>query len=109
MQTVTLMGPAALVVTLLGSILQLYTYVIIAAVIMSWLLAFNVVNYHNNFVRSLVRILDTLTEPVFRMVRRVLPPMGGLDLSPIVVLFAVWALQAFALPWFGYFLARLIG
>ncbi len=109
MQQVTLMGPSALVVILLDNILEIYIWVVIAAVIMSWLLAFNVVNYHNNFVRSFVRILDALTEPVFRLVRRVIPPIGGLDLSPIVIFFAIMILQRFALPWIGYGLYRLIG
>ena len=64
-----------------------------AAVIMSWLVAFNVVNVHNNFARSVLRLLYALTEPVFRPVRKVIPPVGGLDLSPIVVFLAIWFLQ----------------
>ena len=70
---------AALVI----EVLELYKWVVIAAVIVSWLIAFNVINYHNNFVRTVLRILSALTDPVFRQVRRVLPPMGGLDLSPL--------------------------
>ena len=109
MQTVTLLGPAATIVLLLNYVLEFYIWIVLAAVIMSWLLAFNVVNYHNNFVRSLVRFLDALTEPVFRLVRRVLPPIGGMDLSPIVVFFAIYAFQRFALPWIGYLIAMAIG
>lgn len=109
MYNVTLMGPAALVVQILESILEMYIWVVIAAVVMSWLLAFNVVNYHNNIVRTVVRILDVLTEPVFRFVRRFIPPIGGLDLSPIVVFFAVWILQRFVVPWIGILLFRAIG
>ena len=109
MQTVTLLGPAATVVVLLDYLFEFYIWIVIAAVIMSWLLAFNVVNYHNNIVRSVVRILDALTEPVFRAVRKILPPLGGLDLSPLVVFFAIWAFQRFALPWIGYLIARAIG
>ena len=74
-------------------ILDLYKWVIIAAVIVSWLIAFNVINTHNNFVRSLLRILYALTEPVFRAIRRVIPPIGGLDLSPLVVFLIIAALQ----------------
>jgi YggT family protein len=102
-------GPAAILVTILTNVLELYIWVVIAAVIMSWLLAFNVVNYHNNIVRTVVRILDVLTEPVFRLVRRVIPTIGGLDLSPIVVFFAVWILQVFIVPWIGILVARFIG
>jgi YggT family protein len=107
--TITAMGPTALLFTLFNSVLELYIWVVIAAVIMSWLLAFNVVNYHNNIVRSVVRILDALTEPVFRAVRKILPPIGGLDLSPLVVFFAVWVLQVFVLPRIAMLIYPIIG
>ena len=74
-------------------LLDLYKWVVIAAVIVSWLIAFNVINTHNNFVRSLLRVLYALTEPVFRVIRRVIPPIGGLDLSPLVVWLIIAALQ----------------
>ena len=70
-------------------LIDLYTWVVIAAVISSWLIAFNVINTHNDLVRSLVRGLDAMTDPVFRQVRRVIPPFGGLDLSPLIVLIAL--------------------
>jgi YggT family protein len=75
---------------LLDTLLEIYTWVVLAAVVVSWLAAFNVINEHNNFVRTALRVLYNLTEPVFRPVRRVIPPVGGLDLSPIVVLVAIW-------------------
>lgn len=78
---------------LLIEVLEIYKWVVIAAVIVSWLAAFNVINERNNFVRTALRILYSLTEPVFRPVRRILPSVGGLDLSPIVVLVAIWFLQ----------------
>jgi YggT family protein len=78
---------------LIYQILNIYFWVIIASVIVSWLVAFNVINTYNNFVRSLLRLLMVLTEPVYRPIRRVLPPMGGLDLSPIVVFLAIAAIQ----------------
>ena len=106
---IPLMGPTALLFTLFNSVLELYIWVVIAAVIMSWLLAFNVVNYHNNVVRSVVRILDALTEPVFRAVRKILPPLGGLDLLPLVVFFAIWILQRFVLPWIAVLIYPIIG
>ncbi|GAA0581106.1 YggT family protein [Rhizomicrobium electricum] len=81
------------VIWLIVTLLDIYSWIVLAAVIMSWLLAFNVVNYHNNIVRSVVRFLDVLTEPVFRQVRRFLPTLGGLDLSPIVVFIAIIFLQ----------------
>jgi YggT family protein len=73
-------------------------WVVIAAVLVSWLVAFNVINTHNNFVRSLLRALDALTEPVFRRIRRVVPPVGGLDLSPVVVFLIIIGLQ-YTMTW----------
>ena len=81
------------IAALLIEILEIYKWVVIAAVIVSWLVAFNVINTHNNFVRSLLRTLYTLTEPVFRQIRRVIPPISGLDLSPIIVFVIIWFLQ----------------
>jgi len=83
---------------LIMMLLDLYWWVIIITVIVSWLIVFNVINTQNNFVRSLLRALDALTEPVFRQVRRVVPPIGGLDLAPLVVLVAIWFIQ-YTLAW----------
>jgi YggT family protein len=76
-------NPAILLVLRL---IDLYTWVVIIAVVVSWLVAFGVINTFNHFARSIVQALDALTEPVFRQVRRVIPPIGGLDLSPLIVL-----------------------
>jgi YggT family protein len=67
-------------------LIELYTYVVVAAVIVSWLIAFGVLNTYNSFARSIVTFLDAATEPVFRQVRKVIPPIGGLDISPLIVL-----------------------
>jgi YggT family protein len=81
------------VVDVLLLILRLYTYVVIAAVVVSWLISFGVINTYNQFVRSIVRTLDALTDPVFRQVRRVIPAFGGLDLSPLIVLIIIYFLE----------------
>ena len=86
------------VIALIMLLLNLYWWVVVVAVIVSWLIAFNVINTYNNFVRSLLRALGSLTEPVFRRVRKVVPPIGGLDLSPMVVLVAIWFIQ-YSLVW----------
>jgi YggT family protein len=70
-------------------ILNIYWWIVIAAVVVSWLVAFGVINTYNRFVRSLVQGLDALTDPLFRQVRRVIPPLGGLDISPLIVLIAI--------------------
>jgi len=84
-------------VWLILELLSIYSWIVIAAVVMSWLLNFNVVNYHNNIVRGIVRFLDVLTEPLFRQVRKILPSLGGLDLSPLVVLLGIIFLQKLVL------------
>jgi len=70
---------------LVNTVANLYILIIIAAVIASWLVAFGVLNLSNPLARQLYQILDSLTEPVFRQVRKVIPPIRGLDLSPIIV------------------------
>jgi YggT family protein len=62
-------------------VLQLYTYVIIAAVILSWLVAFNAVNRHNDVVRSIWNLVTALTEPLLRRIRGTVPNLGGIDIS----------------------------
>ena len=74
-------------------ILNLYTWVIIISAGLSWLLAFNVINYDNNFVRSVWNGINALTEPLLRPIRRRLPQMGAIDLSPIVLLIAIFFLE----------------
>lgn len=83
---------------LLLVLLDLYWWVVVVAVVLSWLVAFNVVNLHNDIVRMVARALDAVTEPVFRQVRRFIPAMGGIDFSPLVVLLAIWFLR-YAIVW----------
>lgn len=71
--------------TLLG-LIESYEVVIVVAVVMSWLVLFGVVNPRNRYGRPILQVLDALTEPVFRQVRKVVPPISGLDLSPLIVL-----------------------
>jgi len=74
-------------------ILQLYTYVIIIVAILSWLIAFNVINIYNDFVRSSWNALNALTEPLLRPIRQVLPNMGGIDISPIILILLIWLIE----------------
>lgn len=73
--------------------LQLYWWVIIAAAIFSWLYAFRVVNPANQVVGTIGRMLYQLTEPVLRPIRRVVPPFGGLDITPIILLLIIFLIQ----------------
>ena len=68
-------------------------WIIIIQAILSWLVAFNVINTHNDFVRSFFDALDRITAPLYRPIRRILPDFGGLDFSPIVVLLLIYVLR----------------
>jgi YggT family protein len=74
-------------------LLQVMIYIIIAQAILSWLVAFNVINTHNDFVRGFLGALDRITEPLYRPIRRILPDFGGIDFSPLVVLILIAALR----------------
>ena len=76
-----------------NTLIDLYEFVIIVAVVASWLIVFGVLSMNNQFARSLVRALDALTEPVFRQVRRVIPSIGGIDFSPIIVFIVLEVLR----------------
>jgi YggT family protein len=79
-------------------VLQLYIYVLIAAAVLSWLIAFNVVNMRNQLVAGLVQLLYAITEPVLRPIRNVLPNLGGIDISPVVVILIIVFIQSVILP-----------
>jgi YggT family protein len=79
-------------------LLRLYTYVLIAAAIFSWLVAFNVINSRSPAVVAVGRFLYQVTEPVLRPIRNMLPPMGGIDVSPIVVILIIWFIQIVIIP-----------
>jgi YggT family protein len=78
--------------------LQLYIYLLIAAAVLSWLIAFNVINTYNSGVRSFLLALDRMTEPVYRPIRKILPDFGGLDFSPMIVLLLIYILRSIVVP-----------
>jgi YggT family protein len=71
---------------LIDTVLELYIWVIIASVVLSWLIAFNVINTRNSFVAQIRDFLYRLTEPVLAPIRNLLPSLGGIDISPIIVI-----------------------
>ena len=75
--------------------LYLYTLVIIASAIFSWLNAFNIVNSHNQVINTIGRVLYNLTEPALRPIRRFMPNLGGIDISPVILLLIIMFLQSF--------------
>ena len=70
-------------------VLQLLLWIIIIQVVLSWLVAFNVINLHSNFVRGIVVALDRITTPLYRPIRKIMPDFGGIDFSPIVLILAI--------------------
>ena len=78
---------------LISTVIQLYIYVLIASAVLSWLIAFNVVNTRNQAVAMIAETLWRLTEPVLAPIRRFLPNFGGLDLSPVVLILLLYFLR----------------
>ena len=74
-------------------ILKLYSYVVIANVVISWLVAFNVLNTQNRFVYSILELTYRLTDPFLRRIRAFLPNLGNLDISPIILLLLIWFIE----------------
>ena len=74
-------------------VLKLYSYVVIANVIISWLIAFNVLNTQNRFVYSILELTYRLTDPILIRIRHFLPNLGSLDISPIILLLLIWFIE----------------
>ena len=90
-----------LIVTLISIIdllLSVLMWIIIVQAVLSWLVAFNVVNTHSDFVRQLLYALGRMTEPLYRPIRRILPDFGAIDFSPLVVLLIIQILRSKVLP-----------
>jgi len=79
-------------------LLTVLWWIIIIQAVLSWLVAFNVVNTHNDFVRQLLYALSRMTEPLYRPIRRILPDFGALDFSPLVVLLILEIVDSVILP-----------
>jgi YggT family protein len=73
--------------------LQLYIYLLIAAAVLSWLIAFNVVNMRNQFVAAVADFLYRITEPALRPIRRLMPNLGGIDISPVILILIIIFIQ----------------
>jgi YggT family protein len=77
------------VLWLIHTVITLYIWILIAAAVLSWLVAFNVVNPHNQVVRTIGEALYRLTEPALRPIRSFLPNLGGIDISPVILILAL--------------------
>jgi len=83
------------IIFLLNELLNIYWWIVILSVIFSWLFAFNVINSSNQFVNMIGNFLYQATEPVYRRIRRFMPNLGNIDITPILVLLAISFLQYF--------------
>jgi YggT family protein len=92
------MNTLAALLSILFLAMTMIIWLLVIQAILSWLVAFNVVSMRQPFVRQLVWGLGRLTEPLLGPIRRVLPPMGGLDLSPMALIFGLIALRDYLLP-----------
>lgn len=79
-------------------LLGFYAFILLVTVIVSWLIAFDVINVRNNVVRSLLPVLSALTDPVLVPIRRFVPPLGGLDLSFLVLLLLIQLIRSVLIP-----------
>jgi YggT family protein len=94
------------IMSLIGEILlfglNVYFYIIIASVIISWLIAFEVLNTSNPQAQNLVRLLNKATEPVYKPLRKYIPAIAGIDITPIIVVFGIFLLQRLVVRVFLY-------
>jgi YggT family protein len=79
---------------LVDKVIDIYTWIVIASAIMSWLVAFGVVNTRNQFIRTVVDLLYRVTEPALRPIRRIMPNLGGVDVSPVILLLLLFFLRS---------------
>ena len=79
---------------LIDKVIDIYTWIVIASAIMSWLVAFGVVNVSNKFIRMVVDVLYRLTEPALRPIRRIVPDLGGIDISPVILLLGLFFIRS---------------
>ena len=95
---------------ILDALLALMEFAIIVSAIMSWLVAFDVINLRNRLVYSVAHFLDAVTRPILRPFQRFIPPLGGVDITPIIAIIVIQALRSALLPWiFGPIIGALGG
>ena len=78
--------------------LQIYVWLLIASAVLSWLIAFNVVNTRNQFVHTVGEFLYRITEPALRPIRNIMPNLGGIDISPVIVILVIVFIQSVIFP-----------
>ena len=102
-------GATGFIWFIIRSLLEILTWAIIINAVASWLVAFNVVNPRNRVVNVILRSLDAITSPVLWPLRKVIPPLGGLDITPIIALLIIQGFEIYLLPPLMQSLYALIG
>lgn len=84
---------------ILDALLALMEFAIIVSAILSWLVAFDVINLRNRVVYQIAHFLDAVTRPILRPFQRFIPPLGGVDITPLIAIIVIQALRRYLLPW----------
>ena len=88
-----------MILAIIQYLLWIAKWIIIIQAVLSWLVAFNVINLHNDFVRQFLYALSRMTEPMYRPIRRIMPDFGALDFSPLVVLLLIQMVSSIVIPY----------
>jgi YggT family protein len=83
---------------ILHFLIQAVIWLVVANVIVSWLVAFDVINMRNRFANQVVRFLDAITRPIMRPLQRIIPPLGGIDITPAILIILLMATDQVLLP-----------
>jgi len=83
---------------ILGAVLQLVVYAVVINAILSWLVAFDVINLRNRFVYNVAHFLDAVTRPVLAPFQKIIPPLGGVDVSPVIAILVIVGVKDILLP-----------
>jgi YggT family protein len=92
------MDPIHFVIFIVRALLEALVWAIIVSAVLSWLVAFDVINLRNRFVYNVAHFLDAVTRPVLRPVQKIIPPLGGVDISPVIVIIVLQAALAYLIP-----------
>ena len=92
------MDPIHFLIYIVRALLQAWIFAVIVSAVMSWLVAFDVINLRNRFVYNIAHFLDAVTRPILRPVQKIIPPLGGVDISPIIVIVVIQGALTYLIP-----------
>jgi len=92
------MDPIHFLIFIVRALLNALVWAIIISAVLSWLVAFDVINLRNQFVYNIARFLDAITRPVLRPVQKVIPAIGGVDISPVIVIIVIQGALIYLIP-----------